>query len=120
VWFPAAMGLVWTWACGRMRGLARAQAGYGISLSAVFILSCHVSPLTCGVGSVKSAPVDPRWDVTNDMYGWRHLPSLMKGMEERDVLGVPVVGSRYQTAAQAAFALHGEFEVSKLPLEAKE
>jgi len=50
---------------------------------------------------------DPRWDVTNDLYGWRELPQFLREKLETDAFQFPVLGSRYQTAAQAAFALAG-------------
>jgi 4-amino-4-deoxy-L-arabinose transferase-like glycosyltransferase len=48
-------------------------------------------------------PANPLWDVSNDLAGWRDLPRLIAEMQLPAEL--PVVGSRYQTAAQAAFAL---------------
>lgn len=50
---------------------------------------------------------DPRWDVTNDLYGWSGLPRFLEEKLGKDVFRLPVLGSRYQTASQAAFALAG-------------
>jgi 4-amino-4-deoxy-L-arabinose transferase-like glycosyltransferase len=55
----------------------------------------------------------PLWDVSNDLAGWRELPGVIA--EQHLEAGLPVVGSRYQTAAQAAFALWPERITSLVP-----
>jgi hypothetical protein len=55
---------------------------------------------------------DPRWDITNDFYGWDALPRLIESKLGSDGLSLPVLGSRYQTAAQAAFSLESISRVS--------
>jgi 4-amino-4-deoxy-L-arabinose transferase-like glycosyltransferase len=46
---------------------------------------------------------NPLWDVSNDLAGWSELPRIIA--EQHLETELPVLGSRYQTAAQAAFAL---------------
>jgi hypothetical protein len=58
---------------------------------------------------------DPRWDVTNDLYGWRKLPEFFAAREK-----LPLVGSRYQTASQAAFVLGRSWQVTLLPRDQKQ
>jgi hypothetical protein len=58
---------------------------------------------------------DPRHDVSNDLYGWSGL-----GNRLGELPALPVVGSRYQTASQAAFALQGSHAVTLLPRDLKQ
>ncbi len=60
---------------------------------------------------------EPKFDPTNDMVGWSELPIYLNGAGgER----LPVVGSRYQTAAQAAVVLGPEWAVTLLPRDRKQ
>ena len=58
------------------------------------------------------SPGDPRWDITNDFYGWDALPRLIDSKLGPEGANTPVLGSRYQTASQAAFSLGSKNAVS--------
>ncbi len=90
----------------------KAQWHFGISLSLFFIVSMHF-PLQSKLIQFFSDQFDPKWDVTNDLYGWKQLSN-------RIPKDAKVVGSRYQTASQAAFALNAPDRVTLLPLTQKE
>ncbi len=122
VWWPASLALGWAYANAhdlRVRRLARVQAVYGLSLSVLILLACHV-PLQGWVSArLSGKEIDSRHDVTNDMYGWEKLPEFLEsrlGTERARTL--PVTGSRYQTASQAAFALGSKARVGLVPTEA--
>lgn len=98
----------------RMKTALKAQVTYGLVLNGLILISCHL-PIGGFLGLA-----DPRADVSNDLYGWRDLPkNLAKSLDSRD-LALPMIGSRYQTASQAAFALGSISQVTKLPLDTKE
>jgi len=111
VWWP--IFLILAWAVGRGRDLkwARIQMLYGLPLVAFILLSCH---LPMGGLLMK----DPRLDVTNDLYGWSELREFI-GTKLPDEQKLPIIGSRYQTAAQAAFAIGQGGKASLLPLDLK-
>ena len=71
------------------------QRGWTGVLAFAVTLVCHFPLVTAVSGN-------PLLDVSNDLYGWRQLPSRL---EAAGLQGLPVVGSWYQTASQAAFAL---------------
>lgn len=101
--FIVAWPLFLAFGLARSRGgeerLARAQLAYGALLISAVWVACHL-PLA-GWARRGGAP-DPRMDVTNDLYGWS---GLRAHLERVGVAGLPVAGSRYQTASQAYFAL---------------
>ena len=108
VWWPLA--LAFAWALGVApdnRGLvrrARLQIGYGIGLGALVLLCCHI-PIGGAVLKMIKPEADPRLDVTNDLYGWNELRGFVFEKLGPEALKLPVIGSRYQTASQAAFAI---------------
>jgi 4-amino-4-deoxy-L-arabinose transferase-like glycosyltransferase len=114
VWWPAALAMGLAAARGAIRpALWRAHVAYGFGMAALVWASCHypVMPAVARVFGVEK--MDPRLDVTNDLYGW-------KALREAVPEGVAVVGARYQTASQAAFALpDGERRVTLLPRDLK-
>lgn len=112
VWLPIAMELAWEFAQDRARGWARAQLVYGWVFLVFGLLMCHV-PIVSWM--VKS----PLQDVTNDMYGWRELPEFIQRLPG-DAAQLPVVGSRYQTASQAAFAMGSLSKATLLPRDLKQ
>ena len=105
VWWPAALylsslveGRNWRW--------IRYQVYYGLPFLILIWLSCQL-PIVGWAGQMISPNQarDPRHDVTNDFYGW---PKLAQWMDEYLIPAdrvLPIVGSRYQTAAQATFYL---------------
>ena len=67
-------------------------------------------------------PLNPKLDVTNDLYGWSDFPSHLIKLERQGAIpgNLPVVGSRYQTASQAAFALGAINRVTLIPRDDKQ
>jgi hypothetical protein len=119
VWWPATLVLAlaaqtrsWKW--------IRYQCGYGAILGILILLSCHF-PIGSWLGrSLSGASFDPRLDVTNDLYGWRVLNSYLQTHIDAESRGLPVVGSRYQTASQASFSLDRIAGATQLPRDLKE
>jgi hypothetical protein len=116
VWWPAALLLAAQVAkAKRLSVPVKAQLAYGVGLGCLVILSCY-SPLSSrALAAAKGRAPDPRLDVTNDFYGWAGLRVFLA--EHGVGQGMPVVGARYQTAAQAAFALGDANRVSRVPRE---
>lgn len=86
------------------------QRGWAAVLSVMVLIVCHFPIITALTGN-------PLLDVGNDLYGWRLLPNQLKA---RKLDGLPVIGSWYQTASQAAFALAGTgTPVTLLPRDIK-
>ncbi len=121
-WLPAALELGWRWTMASpdsgdsgISRWARVQCVYGVSLTLLVLSLCHVPLGSWAAGLWTGKDLDPRWDVTNDMYGWSGLAEFLSKNGGPDALQLPVVGSRYQTAAQAAFALKDSDRVAFLP-----
>ncbi len=113
-WLPAS--LTWGYLAGaeprRSRAL-RIQRIYGWALSLLVLVSCHLPLIPWAMGKFH-VRMNPLWDVTNDFYGWQEWGS---GLDERlpeKWRGLPVLGSRYQSASQAAFALRSTGGVSRV------
>lgn len=116
VWWPAALLMARNFEA-KSSWFKKIQLFHGWTLGVVVLLSCHI-PL----GGFLSSGIrnDPRLDVTNDLYGWRELPHFLKSLEgSLDDSKVPVIGSRYQTASQAAFTFGGEKQVTMFPTDLK-
>ncbi|CAM6055136.1 unnamed protein product [Sphagnum tenellum] len=96
------------------------QSIYGLTLGVFVLVSCHF-PLSSWVGKQihLAGPVDPRMDVTNDFYGWSQIESYLQAKWGEEYKTIPVVGSRYQTAAQAKFNFK-EMNVTLMPRDLKE
>lgn len=120
VWWPAVLGLAWASGSGTAKvdlRLAAWQRGYGALLALVVLVSCHLPVGSWMVERMNGVRMDPRLDVTNDLYGWSALPNWIR---EAGLDQMPVVGSRYQTASQAAFALaRNKARVTLLPRDLK-
>ncbi len=116
VWWPVLLGLAYAEVKGslgrpsrpgRLDRWASVQRIYGIALMAVVYSSLQVPWIFWGLSRFTGKSTNPLMDVTNDLYGWSDLPQLLK---DSGLQGLPVVGSRYQTAAQASFVLSGAAE----------
>jgi 4-amino-4-deoxy-L-arabinose transferase-like glycosyltransferase len=118
VWWPMVLGLALAWA-KQGSGWARWQTRYGLTLGAVVLVCCHVPVVQYAIYQAKSEQADPRLDVTNDLYGWQKLGEFLRKQPGNEDLSIPVLGSRYQTASQAWFALGAKAKVSMLPLDVK-
>jgi 4-amino-4-deoxy-L-arabinose transferase-like glycosyltransferase len=116
VWWPGALLLAWKVSKSRVR-FARTQMIYGLTIVAIVLIGLNVpigGALISRFGHFNSDQ-DPRlFDVTNDLYGWRKLSSEVSLLPKAD-RNLVVVGSRYQTASQAAFALGGLERATLLP-----
>ena len=111
VWIPVFLELAFRYSRGENGRWARAQMALGLPLLAVGLVICHSPVLS--YFSQRAGKMDPRVDVTNDMYGWERL-------REYPGIDLPVVGSRYQTSSQAAFALAGIGRVTFIPRDLKQ
>lgn len=102
-WWPIALAAAT--AAGRARWLDRLQLGWALSIILLFTALTQ-SPLQARITRWwTGSPGDPRWDVTNDLTGWSGLSEFVRERLGDEALRLPVLGSRYQTASQAAFAL---------------
>jgi hypothetical protein len=120
VWWPLALAFACSWAQPggeRLRGLIRLHISYGLTLIALVLFCCYVP-----VGNLMMARyghLDPKLDVTNDLYGWPELRQFVLAQGGEEALHMPMVGSRYQTASQAAFAMGEGTRVTMLPRDQK-
>jgi len=117
VWWPGALALAWKLAHGRVR-FSRFQIIYGITLGSVILFAMNVPVLSLAVAKFKTSGYDSKLDVTNDLYGWSQLSKEVESLPAEDH-GLYVVGSRYQTASQAAFNLGSLDRVTMLPRDLK-
>jgi hypothetical protein len=119
IWWPVALGFGLRLMQSK-KGTplaARFQIAYGLGLALIVISSCFKPWGMEIMEKAMGAPQDPRLDVTNDFYGWDGLAAFLK--DKGVPAGTPVIGSRYQTAAHAAFALGTADEVSLVPRDLK-
>ena len=134
VWWPVVLLLAWSVKQSEVNNLEpeksaqrwfKFQSFYGAALGIFVLASCHfplggwIAQGFSRIRGVPGLPMDPRLDVTNDFYGWNELEAYIKMKGGPDYASWPVVGSRYQTAAQAKFSLSG-MKVTLLPQDIKE
>jgi hypothetical protein len=120
VWWPVVLSLASVITKSRWRWL-RFQSLYGLTLGTLVLVSCHFPIGTWIAQSFSGAQkaIDPRLDVTNDFYGWNELESYIQANWGSKYSLLPVIGSRYQTAAQAKFNLT-QMSATLLPRDLKE
>jgi hypothetical protein len=116
VWFPGALVFAWEASRGEAK-LAKTQMAYGVLLIVVVLASLQF-PLMGRVIRRFHSGYDPRWDVTNDLYGWSKLREFSESHRENGNLPY-FIGSRYQTASQAAVSLGSLQQVSMIPRDLK-
>jgi len=120
VWWPAALLMARELGVSSspfLQRLGRFHQIYGCVLGALVLLSCHFPWLGM---VISESQYDPRLDVSNDLYGWEELPRWIRSQSNGDaLLKLPVIGSRYQTASQAAFALKNLTQVTMIPTDLK-
>ncbi len=119
VWWPVLLGFAVFYGQTKTRW-GRLQVAYGIAFTVLIAWTSHWPWMGAVIPNWVDARYQPTWDVTNDFYGWSELPTWMSSSLSPEDLALPVVGSRYQTASQAAFHLAGLSQVTLIPLEAKE
>ena len=90
----------------------------GLTLIAL-VLVCFQMPLVAFLGESFNKKIDPKFDITNDVYGWSELAKQFKLTAEDAQKNLPWVGSRYQTAALAAYFLKDASKVELLPRDEK-
>ncbi len=121
VWWPVVLSMAWVWSTERVAfpsWLKRAQLGYAAVMSVIVFVACHW-PIGGWVlhAMSRDGQVNPKLDVTNDMYGWPDLRAFIAEIPEaRDL---KIVGSRYQTAGQAAFSMGDSQRTTLLPRDVK-
>lgn len=119
VWWPIALLFAWGTQTQAWKGF-RVQVGYGLTLGSIILLSCHLPIGNWAMTHFSQGPFDPRLDVTNDLYGWSELSGYLKKEFGDSIFQIPMIGSRYQTASQAAFSLGEKAGVTLLPRDIKE
>jgi Dolichyl-phosphate-mannose-protein mannosyltransferase len=122
VWWPTLLGFAaWNHHKSQQQGSKRQiiHVAYGVFLGAFIVASCHYPILGMLGAWTQGRPIDPRMDITNDFYSWPELQQKMKEQLQEEDQRLAVVGSRYQTAAQAAFALQKSSPVTLLPRDLK-
>lgn len=98
VWWPTLLALTYLVLKGRLPWIwGQIQMVYGLSFGLLLLIACQI-PIFTWLG------VNPRNDVTNDLYGWSEAAKQLRNSQYAEV-PARVVGSRYQTSAQAAFYL---------------
>jgi dolichol-phosphate mannosyltransferase len=123
VWWPVVLGLA---AVGQNSIAGDSgrwtdwQVRYGFILNALVLVTLHLPWIGWLVPQVSSKPYEITWDVTNDLFGWSHFKEQVTSVLSAEDLMLPVVGSRYQTASQAAFHLAHVAQVTFIPREQKE
>lgn len=110
VWWPLALYLSLE-TTHRFKWPAKIQVAYGLTLGGLILLSCHL-PLGNFIVSTFSHEYDPKIDATNDLYGWSEFHQFVINTNADSIA---IVGSHYQTAAQAAFAMGSGAKVTMLP-----
>ncbi len=113
-WWPVFFYLSWKLSKKNWRWI-RFQVFYGLLCSLMMMIHCHYPFVSVLWTHLRGKTMDPRWDVTHDFYGWSTLKPFVHAHLKPEMLHWPWVGSRYQTASQAAFALGPEFLVTLLP-----
>lgn len=113
VWWPTFLALAFS--AGRQFPLwLKVQTTYGMTMGVLLLICCQLPILSIFFSQ------NPTLDVTNDFYGWPNLAAQMKAELPIEIQQLPIVGSRYQTAGQAAFSLAGFSSVTFLPRGIKE
>lgn len=94
----------------------------GATLTAIGMLGFYV-PIIASLSEASTGGYDSAHDITNDVYGWSRFRSHVQQMRvELSQTGdeIPFVSTRYQTAAQCAFALGSTANVLLVPHESYE
>ena len=118
VWLPIALEMAyWVGVQGWTR-IARWHCVYGGLLILLVAAAFHTTWIPQIAQLLSGHPIEPKWDVSNDVFGWRLLRSRMQA--DPDLRGMRVVGLRYQTASQAAFVLNGVSSVALVPRDQKQ
>ena len=116
VWWPMILGLAVEAGRGEKRW-TRFQLAYGLPLAFVVLFACHF-PLLPWATAQWGKKLEPKLDVTNDFYAWADFPEFLRSLGPR-AQGLPILGSRYQTAAQAAASLGDSETTTLIPRDIK-
>ncbi len=118
VWLPIVLEMArWTGVSG-WKKLTRWHVGHGLCLGILVVVGFHTTWIPGIAQKIIGRPIEPKLDVTNDLFGWRLLRERLD--REPQFQGLRVIGSRYQTASQAAFVLNGSHSVSLVPRDQKQ
>jgi hypothetical protein len=118
VWLPVFLGWGLLQATsadqGRPSRIANFQTAWGIFLTLLSLVFMQVP-----VVMIFTKGKDPKWDLSNDFVGWdRLVPYLEELSECRDW---PLVASRHQVAAQAAYYLEkAQRKIAVIPRDLKQ
>jgi len=111
-WWPLAIALTAVFhgvapLSSRFRSWARVQMGWATLLT-VILWSSLLIPWVSYLGvRMKGPEFNPTIDIGNDVKAWSTLSEKWKTELTEEERALPIAGSRYQTASQAAFALDG-------------
>jgi hypothetical protein len=125
VWWPLFLSFAFDSEQNRendfFRRLASSQRIYGSILGLIILLVCKFPLTTRAIEVFSGKAADPRWDVSNDLYGWEGLPEFLRAKFPEESRRWSVIGSRYQTASQAAYALADRdgTRVTRVPVDEK-
>lgn len=120
-WFPLILFL--TVAASQvksMRMLAAAQAVTGGMVAAIVLVSLHKPILPWFHQLLSSREWNPKWDVSNDLYGWSEFYLRLEQAIGAEDASLPILASRYQVASQAAFAVGDVKNVHLIPRPERE
>jgi 4-amino-4-deoxy-L-arabinose transferase-like glycosyltransferase len=95
--------------------LARAHVGHGLLVFVVFTSAFHFPWITRFFVNSQGPERAALLDVSNDLRGWEDLREHLGNKLSVEDQALPWVGTRYQTASQAAFALADPTRVILLP-----
>ena len=117
VWWPFVLAMAASTWKNTQTYWIRFHRFYGLVLIGSVLLLSHIplGSLVVQVFSDTEAP-NPKLDVTNDFYGWNGLREFLLTQSSEEL---PVLGSRYQTAAQAAFSLGKDWPSTMIPRDEK-
>lgn len=98
------------------------RAGYYFTLGfSIFGMLCFYMPLLPQTTYfLTHQTINPKHDITNDFYGWQNWVEYQRLNLPESQKDLPIVTSRYQNAAQAAFSFRDKSKVSLIPHDSYE
>lgn len=119
-WLPLVLVFATVQFPNRLQWLSSLQIFWGFFITALITISCQLPMIPWAYEKIfPHRPFHPLWDVSNDLYGWNQLKAELLKTLSVDDQRLPVLGSWYQTAAQASLALGPDFQVTLLPRDKK-
>ncbi len=120
VWWPAVLALAQRLREPKFKVRLRWQVAYGWTVTLCIWMCCYFPIASQLLLGWRGSSFDPRWDMSNDLYGWQDFGKAMNSNRDQEFMRLPVVGSRYQTSSQIAFHLGRSHAVTMLPRDARQ